>query len=159
MNREWKFWVFSVVAFVALVGLASLLLHAGPKASRQTLLVSIPDLHVSGKERVVGFEIHVVSGRIAALPNIPMGWNVSIDNNPSWTTGIAASVKVAAAAVAPGFFREFLFIEKNESRDVPLQMSGEVVVTEDFATERHIQIEMKDFRTKETSARNSRGCK
>ncbi len=159
MNRERKWSAFWALALAVFVSLASLLLHGGPKAPRQTLLVSIPDLHVSGKERVVGFEVHVVSGRIAALPNIPIGWNMSIDNNPSWTTEIVASVKVGAAAVDPGFFREFLLIEKDESLGVPFQMSGEVVVTEDFATERRISIGTKDFDIKESAAQNLGGCK
>lgn len=115
-------------------------------------------LHARNKERVVGFEIHVASGRIAALPNIPIGWNMSVDNNPSWTTEIEASSKVGAAAVTSAFFREFLFIEKDESLGAPLQISGEIVVTQDFATERRIQIGMKDFSIKQTRARHSGSC-
>jgi hypothetical protein len=140
-----------------LLGLSPLLLHASHEA-RQTLCVSIPNLQLGNKERVVGFEIHVASGRIAALPNIPIGWNVFVDNSPSWATKIEASSKVGAAAVAPGFFREFLFIEKDESLGVPFQISGEIVVTEDFATERRIRIGMKDFSIKQTGAQHSGAC-
>ena len=158
MNRKREGFIFRALGLVFLVSLGPLLLHASHEARRQALCVSIPNLQVGNKERVVGFEIHIASGRIAALPNIPIGWNVSVDNNPSWTTEIEASSKVGAAAVAPGFFREFLFIEKAESRDVPFQISGEIVVTEDFATERRIQIGMKDFSIKQTGAHHCSIC-
>jgi hypothetical protein len=158
MNRKREGFIFRALGLVFLVSLGSLLLHASHEARRQTLCVSIPNLQVGNKERVVGFEIHIASGRIAALPDIPIGWNVSIDNDPSWNTKIEGSLKVGAAAVAPGFFREFLFIEKDESLDVPFQISGEIVVTEDFATERRIQIGMKDLSIKPTGAQHSGAC-
>jgi hypothetical protein len=142
MNNKPKYRLFLAVAFVAL---AFGLLRVSEAARRQTIFVSIPALHATSKERVVGFEIHITSGRIAALPNVPIGWNVSIDNNASWNTLIKASSTVGAAAVDPGFFREFLVVEKNESLGVPFDMGGEVVVTEDFATARRIKIGIKDF--------------
>ena len=158
MNRKRKGFIFRALVLVFWVSLGPLLLHARHEARRQTLSVSIPNLQVSDKERVVGFEIHIASGRIAALPSIPIGWNVSVDNNPSWTTEIEASSRVGAAAVPPGYFREFLFIEKDESLNVPFQISGEIVVTDDFATERRIQIGMKDFSIKQTGARHAGTC-
>ncbi len=158
MNRKQEGFVFRALGLVFLVSLGLSLLHASHEAQRQTLCVSIPNLQLSNKVRVVGFQIHIASGRIAALPNIPVGWNVSVDNNPSWTTEIEASSKVGAAAVDPGFFREFLFIEKDESLDVPFQISGEIVVTEDFATETRIQIGMKDFSIKQTGVQHSGAC-
>ncbi len=158
MNRKREGFIFRTLSLVFLVGLGPLLLPASHEPRRQTLCVSIPNLQVGSKERVVGFEIHIASGRIAALPNIPIGWNVFVDNNPSWTTEIKASSKVGAAAVAPGFFREFLFIEKDESLDVPFQISGEIVVTEDFATERRIRIGMKDFSIKQTESQHPGAC-
>src|SRR6266581_4892915 len=145
MNDKWNDRILSFLVLAVLGAMAPWLLRASHDASHQTLSVSIPKLQLSTKEHVVGFEIHVASGRIAAVPNIPIGWNLSIDNNPSWTTEIEASSKVGAAAVAPDFFREFLFVERDKSPDVPFRMWGEIVVTEDFATERHIRMEGKDF--------------
>ncbi len=142
MNNKPKHRLFLALASVAL---AFGLLRASEAARRQTLLVSIPALHATSAERVVGFEIHITSGRIAALPNVPIGWNVSIDNDASWNTVIKASSTVGAAAVDSGFFREFLVVEKNESLGVPFDMGGEVVVTEDFATARRIKLRIKDF--------------
>jgi hypothetical protein len=101
MNRKREGFIFRALGLVFLVILGPLLLHASHEARRQTVCVSIPNLQIGDKERVVGFEIHVGSGRIAALPDIPIGWNVSIDNDPSWNTKIEGSLKVGAAAVPP----------------------------------------------------------
>src|SRR5713101_2452117 len=141
MNSKRKEFIFLAVGLVAFAGLTPLFLNASHEARRQTLSISIPNLQVSDKERVVGFAIHITAGRIAALPNIPIGWDTSVDNNASWNTEIKAST-VGAAALAPAFFREFLVVEKNESLGVPFQISGEIVVTENFATERHSRIGM-----------------
>jgi hypothetical protein len=81
-------------------------------ARGQALAVSIPALHATSKERVVEFEIHITSGRIAELPKVPSGWDASIDNNASWNTEIEASSTVGAVALDPPYFRDFLTVEK-----------------------------------------------
>lgn len=154
MNKKQKACVFCGLGLVVLANLAPLLLHGSRTARGRTLSVSIPNLQVSAKERVVGFEVHIASGRIAALPNIPIGWNMSIDNDPSWNAKIEGSLRVAAAAVTPSFFCEFLFIERDQSPEVPFRIWGDIVVTEDFTAERHIPIASKDLVLRESAAPN-----
>lgn len=122
-------------------------------AHGQTMSISIPALHAASKERVVGFEIHVKSGRIAQLPNVPIGWNVSVDNDASWNTVIKGTSTVGAAAVDQSFFRGFLVVEKNESLGIPFDVEGEIVVTEDFTTERRIKVGIKDLVLKSVAAK------
>jgi hypothetical protein len=122
----------------------------------QTMSISIPGLHAASKERVVGFEIHVKSGRIAQLPNVPIGWNVSVDNDASWNTVIKGTSMVGAAAVDPRFFRGFLVVEKNESLGIPFDLEGEVIVTEDFTTERRIKVGIEDLVLKSVAAKAPR---
>lgn len=126
-------------------------------ASGQILSVSVPKLILAKGERIIGFEVHVKSGRIALLPNIPIGWNMSVDNDPSWETVVKGSIEVGAAATDANFLREFMVIEKEPgaSSDSPLGLSGEVVVTSDFKNERHIKLAMKDFVTKGAGADDS----
>src|SRR5258707_13032021 len=143
MNSKRKEFIFLAVGLVAFAGLPPLFAHASHEARRQTLSISIPNLQVSDKERVVGFAIHITSGRIAALPNIPIGWDISVDNKKTWNTEIKASTTVGAAALAPAFFREFFVVEKNESLDVPFQISGEIGGTKDFPTTRPRPIGIK----------------
>jgi hypothetical protein len=119
-------------------------------ASGQIVSVSVPKLSLAKGERIIGFEVHVKSGRIALLPNIPIGWNMSVDNDPSWETVVKGSIEVGAAATDSDFLREFMVVEKEPggTPGSPLDLSGEVVVTADFKNERHIKLTMKDFITK-----------
>jgi hypothetical protein len=123
----------------------SMVLGGAKLTHAQTLSVSIPSLRLAPNERVVAFEIRVTSGRIASLPNLPIGWHISVDNDPSWNTAIRASSRVGAAALGPDFFRKFVVIEKNTSLGNPFDVVGEVDVTRNFATGRRIKLRMADF--------------
>lgn len=144
MNRKSVKKTYIVLAFIALAFLG------GMRAQCQIMSVSIPALHVANNERIVGFEIHVRSARIALLPNVPIGWNVSVDNDPSWNTVIKGSIDVGAAAMYPDFLQDFMVveIEKDASSDAPFDLQGEVIVTSDFIKQRRIKLSMKDFATK-----------
>lgn len=144
------------VAFaLVLVALATVPGYGRAAAHRQAVSVSIPSLHATGKERVVGFEIHITSGRIIRLSDVPIGWDVSINNDASWNAVARGSSTVGAAAVAPTFFNDFMIVEKDESLGIPFDAQGEVVVTEDFTTERRIKIGIKEFVTKKMAARRA----
>jgi len=57
-----------------LVLISALVLSVGClRLEAQTMFVSLPGLHTAKDERVVGFDIRVRSGRIAQLPNVPIG--------------------------------------------------------------------------------------
>ena len=108
--------------------------------------VSIPSIHLTAKERIVGFEIHIQSGMIAQLPKVPRGWGISIDNDPSWMTSMKGNLAVGSAALSPDFFHDFVVVEQEAPPfNLPLEISGTVLVTEDFVTQRTINLEMKDF--------------
>ena len=127
------------VAIAVVVGAAR-----GKPPVAENLSLSLSRLPISSGERMVGFEFHVKSGRIAAVPGIPAGWDVHIENNPTWNAVIRASSMVGAAAVDASFFKNFIVIEKNESLGLPFDVSGEIVVTRDFVKERRIHVSMKD---------------
>jgi len=114
-------------------------------AHSQTYTVSIPSLDINQNERIVGFEIEVRSARIATLPNAPIGWNVKIDNDPSWNTSINASVEVGAAALEGGFFKKFLRIEQSPDKKARIELQGDVIVTSDFISQRKIKLRTTDF--------------
>jgi hypothetical protein len=109
------------------------------------LSVSIPALHIAAGERVVGFDFQVESGRIVQVPDMPIGWNISVDNDPSWNTKINAAIIVAAAAVDALFFKHFLVIEKEAAPNSPFDMKGEVIVSKDFSATRRISVGMSDL--------------
>jgi hypothetical protein len=124
-----------------------LLLFGNLVGHGQTLSASIPALHLTGKERIVGFELHLQSGMIARLPKVPYGWSLSIDNDPSCNTTVSGSIAVGAGAVAPDFFQDFLVVEveDNSFEHMPFDLQGDVIVTEDFVAERRIKLMKKDF--------------
>lgn len=91
------------------------LLRAGPAlaASTPTLLVESikpPPLHEN--ERVTSFDIELRGARVWALPNLPMGWLVRVNNDPSWETSVSGSIIVGAAGLEPSAFSRFFVIEK-----------------------------------------------
>lgn len=140
-----KFAKTSVVAIVfAVAGIFAITGRSSPPAS-SFLSVSISNLNIAAGERVVGFEFHVTSGRIVRVPDMPIGWNISVDNDPSWNTKITGSIMVAAAAVDSSFFRNFLVVEKDASLGIPLRIQGDVVVSKDFVNTRKISISMTDL--------------
>jgi len=115
----------------------------------QTMIVSVAALHLQKNERITGFEMRVRSGRIAQLPNVPIGWSISVDNDPSWNTSVGGSIAVGAAALNPDFLRRFIVVEKekNAPSDMPFALEGEIFVTSDFSAERTIRLSSKDFQT------------
>jgi hypothetical protein len=126
------------------------LCSGGAAVQCQTFSVSVLALQMTGNERIVGFEIHVHSGRVAQLPNVPIGWNISVDNDPSWETSVTGSISVGSAAVNANFLRGFMVVEaqKDAPSDLPFDLKGEVILTSDFVKERRIKLTMKDFQIK-----------
>lgn len=131
---------------------AFFLLATGGQAQCQSLSVSVRALPVTTAERIAGFEIHVRSGRIAQLPNVPIGWTITVDNDPSWDTVIRGSIAVGAAAENADFLRHFMVVEAEKDADgkTHLELRGEVIVTSDFRTEKQIKLLPSDFVATET---------
>ncbi len=122
-----------------------LLTGASRPAHSRVMSVSVPALDLAANERIVGFSLHISSGMIVQMPRVPIGWNVYINNDPSWNTCVDGSLIVGAAAVGREYFTNFLTVEQGESSDTPFDMRGEVEVSADFAKSRTIQLGMHDF--------------
>jgi hypothetical protein len=136
-------WSVNNLRVLAIMIAAAAIAAGKPAARRESL--SLTSLRIAAGERVVGFELHIRSARIVSMPEVPTGWDVHIQNNPSWNTVIRASSLVGAAAVDAGFFKTFLLVEKNESLGLPFGVSGDVIVTRDFVKERRIRISMHNI--------------
>ena len=87
------------------------------------------------------------------MPDIPIGWSISVDNDPSWNTNTSGTLIAGAAALDASFFREFVVIEKDESLGLPFSVEGEVVVTQDFSKERRIEVGLQDILLKQIVSR------
>ena len=153
MNRRTRLaLLFAVIAtaFVILISEKAGGMRAGAaQPNGQCVTASLPALRIGAGERVVGFDFEVTSGRIAQITDIPIGWNISVDNDASWNTKIHASVLVAAAALDGSYFKDFAVIEKEGNAETPLEIIGRIAVSTDFSKVREIQVGMKDFTTLE----------
>src|SRR3990167_8209655 len=132
----------SSIIFVLVVTITGV---SSPLAQEELWTLSIPTLPVSPQEKVVGFEVDIRAGGIASVPSVPMGWNLLINNDPSWHTKIRGSLLVGSAALDKFFFKDFLVIRKFEFMGLKFNVEGVVIVTEDFGKERRIKFGVKDL--------------
>jgi hypothetical protein len=109
------------------------------------LRVSIRDLGL-GSERVTSIQISLASGAFQSVSNLPVGWYFTIDNDASWQTNMKASIMVGAAAMKSEDLKKIEFVvKKHEFGDLKFRVSGTIVTTLDFSTERKIELKMNDF--------------
>ncbi|MDZ5649230.1 hypothetical protein [Nitrospirillum sp. BR 11828] len=110
-------------------------------------MVSVDSLGLKPGERIVAFHIHVAGGGIRALPHLPMGWSLSIDNDASWQTGIEGGIQLGSAALDPAELQDFLVVETSGLPDGGLRLSGDLVVSDaPGETQRTIALDMAELR-------------
>jgi hypothetical protein len=124
---------------LALIGLM-LGLGAGTARANTLWLVSAERAVLRSGERIVGFELTVSSGRIAALPTLPIGWSVTVDNYPSWQTHMTGSILIGAAALSPAELKDFVVVEAYGSGAGQFRVELTLTVTVDFSRERRIHL-------------------
>ena len=116
--------------------------------------VSLKARNFSEKERMVEFKVIMVSGKIDSLKSVPLGWDINIDNDPSWRTETIGSCSVGASALSPNSFNDIIIIEKEEFfgekeeegvKGPNFDISVEITVTEDFDKTRTLTYKMKDL--------------
>ena len=76
------------------LAICTLLLLGGTQGSACTL--KSPDFKV-GAGRLAAFDLSIRHGAIASVRNTPVGWQITIDNDPSWVTAIQGHAVVGAA--------------------------------------------------------------
>lgn len=130
------FILFVVAAFCCLVPLAL-------EASDTYCLSLKPGL--TGKSRITQFKITIASGRIKFMKDIPPGWDVSINNDPSWNSTIQANILVGAAALKPDKFNNLVCVEAISQPDIKFNLEGEIATTSDFEKEKITKISNSDF--------------
>lgn len=61
--------------------------------------ISLAKLPFMKSEKISGIDIKLKSARIYSMSQFPMGWNVVVNNDPSWMTSFKGSLLVGAAAL------------------------------------------------------------
>lgn len=91
--------------------------------------VSIAAPAVKTDERITAFRIDFRGARIMAMPNVPQGWTLAIDNEGAWRGHVSGHAIVGAAALAPAELGRLLRIRKYaEPRDIAFALRGELTL-------------------------------
>lgn len=83
--------------------------------------------------RVVGFHLSINRGAIKSISDIPPGWSIELDNDPSWEGQASGAFIVGAAAVtADRIARLFVFSAAPLERRPPI-VTLDLITSTDFA--------------------------
>jgi len=108
--------------------------------------VSVDNLALTIDERITNFEIQITAGAFRDISNLPVGWEIDVDNDASWQTTVKASCQVGAASLEPEEFKKLKFlVEKSGGEDLKFGLGGAVYVTKDFQKGSRIPLKMSDF--------------
>jgi hypothetical protein len=145
LNRPGGTMVYRRLALLAFsLFLLSTSMRAAPR--KEDLGVSVSNLSISTGEVIVSFEIDVTAGAIKSISNVPVGWYIIVDNDPSWQTKIKGNVRVGSASLSVEDFRKLQFVvEKNEFGDLSFGLSGLAFVTSDYNKQKQVPIMTADF--------------
>lgn len=82
-------------------------------------------------ERIAAFRIDFRGARIVAMPNVPQGWILAIDNEGAWRGRVSGHAIVGAAALAPGELGRLLRIRKYaDSQEIAFSLHGELTLSD-----------------------------
>jgi hypothetical protein len=91
-----------VASAAVLLLLFPVMLGAAPRADEFGM--SIVGLRYDPAERVSKFDFKISGGQVVGLPRVPMGWTLSISNDPSWSSEVSGTAIVGAAFIQPRQF-------------------------------------------------------
>lgn len=111
--------------------------------------MSLRGVTLAEGERVVGFDLKFRAANIVAVPSVPRGWYIIVDNDSSGNTRLKGSVSVGAFAGDRDMLSDLVVVEKEEDDGVKFSVTGEVAVTRDFEKTRSIPVESKDVTLQE----------
>lgn len=100
---------------------------------------------LADKSRITQFKIAITSGRIKFMKDFPPGWDISINNDPSWNSAIHAAILVGAAALNPDKFNNLVCVEVINQQDIEFKLEGEIATTSDFKNEKIAKLSNRDF--------------
>ena len=134
----------SFLFFIILVIASLVPSHAlsGDKVS-----ISTKNIDLGKGQRIAGFELNIAGGSIFGLSRVPRGWEIHIDNQPNWFTGVTGQAVVGAAALGPDFFEDdFITIEKAADKDVPeLSLELVLLITTNFEDTKRYVVDGKNI--------------
>ena len=67
--------------------------------AKPPLLFAMTFQDIPKNSSLMGFELTIISGRVAALRDCPAGWQIEVDNDAAWHATVSAHATVGAAAL------------------------------------------------------------
>lgn len=95
--------------------------------------------------RISQFRLNITSGRIKYISDIPPGWNISINNDPSWNSNVRANIIVGAAALNAKKFDDLICIEIVKFSDLKFELAGEIATISNSDEEIITKISSNNF--------------
>ena len=131
--RKSKVWMVLVLALLA------------GTAQAAEFAVGFSHVPLARGERVMGLQLDTHAAYFSAIRRMPPGWRLAIDNDGTWNSQVKGTAIVGAAALDPaaldGMFRVVTTKELG-----PARLSGELLVVNDRAQERHVRLAPDDIR-------------
>lgn len=135
-----------VLLLATFVGSNCLFVAPSRAAETQTYAVSFSNVKAASGEVIVSLQVKAIAGAFVGVLNLPVGWYVDINNDPSWQTEIKANTIVGAASLTPEDLRKLKFLVlKNEFGDLKFSITGDISVTKDYEKEHQLKLNMGDF--------------
>jgi hypothetical protein len=97
-------------------------------------------ISVAGRGADRGLQLSLTAARVHSLREIPLGWQISVDNDASWNTEIRGAATVGAAALDAAFFNKLCFIETADASIPAFSAEATFIVTADFQAQRDIVV-------------------
>ena len=133
------------IAPILLLWLLNTSAFAQSQPSYPTVSVSVRHLDLSRGERVVSFQIALSGAVMQDVVNLPVGWNLTIDNNASWQTNLNGQSIVGAAALNANEIEKLRLTVKKDASISKFTVSGVVSATKDWEKFREIPLKADDF--------------
>ena len=125
-----------------------------------TYRLSFPALRLMPGERVAKFDLHIRSAMIVGIRSVPVGWQINIDNDPSWQTEISGTAVVGAAFLSPSALRPwFLSLLPEPNRRPERRQAIRVNASMTLASDdniRVVELTNDDIRLTPSQARSRR---
>lgn len=98
-------------------------------------------------QRITAINLQLTAGRFTAVSALPEGWDVHIDNDPSLHSKLEGSTSIGAGALDCSLIRKIsIFYRRTPIGDLDFELSGSIITTADFQSEKVITLNKGNFR-------------
>ena len=112
-------------------------------ALAQSFSLDVRKLLLNPGERIVGFDLKIVSGYVSII-KAPPGWEIHVNNDPSQNVEVSGSVLVGAAALHSDGLNGMISVTEIPNPGQSFQLTGDIVVTKDFEQTRILVLSPKN---------------